>query len=753
VLSFTALLGVLFQLIGALCQAEELHKPLRRFDKRYLNETLSQGRFPLKFKVTTAAHKCYVLLQAAIDQIPPADFFTKVEQCEIVERTIRILGAVIDNSIHNLHGKLLESSLLFVRALRTRLWESSKCLLSQCHGVSEHLSKKLSELRFSSVADFRKYTPAGVQNMVGCSLNDAKGIVKFMQRCMRTALTVATSFDNGKGAKKVTFKVEPVFSEGPDVERASMLPSDSNTAGPDYALVSYDILGGLLVCFRRICSSKGKQSFTLPVPTSISVENIRTVLLSDIVGLDFVDGSSPQESSSSNNPQAETTGKRKTAPTAEQRTIAAYLQPVAKKSNTATDARGTSQKTAENIARHSPQEVDENIPPENTVASAVKPIRKSSLLVPEVRPEPVLLLKKPSVTAARNTSNPFSKFGYPDDELREAPTAKYQSKLWADPLTKGLGWNRGRLNEWLLARDKAKELKFELPFEIETDCAPQQHGDDEQGDNELDATYSATRVFNENPAIRFRADESFLESPDAEEGYAHFSLNDTDSLACSPSPSCTDAVVHPHQNMPSFFARNCFDNGFEVNASCRAKEQFQDQEAAVAARLVKLEADLAAANAKIEQLSSSRSVSLAHGFEEKFAQPTNYDTMDSVLPDQMQVPVTSRLHNLGDTPYDLRAISNSDERNIGRHTVRNLRSSPFPVGSQNQFQFQEDRNGPLSIEAWSKCSDESRRQRGSIALFTAKYDPISPQRTKLQSDDRAFGNVRIHDSFEDAGFF
>jgi ATP-dependent DNA helicase HFM1/MER3 len=84
------------EVIDMLSMCEEVGKPVRRTDKKFLNECIKTLRFPLKARVQKPDQKAVVLLQTAIQRIHIPDFALRVEQNEIVDMSVRILSALTE---------------------------------------------------------------------------------------------------------------------------------------------------------------------------------------------------------------------------------------------------------------------------------------------------------------------------------------------------------------------------------------------------------------------------------------------------------------------------------------------------------------------------------------------------------------------------------------------------------------------------------------------------------------------------------
>jgi len=158
------------KLLEGLSKAEELHKPVRKDDKKVLNgfnNTSDMLRYNNKSVTTEGCampankiklvqegwHKCYILVQAAIARIAITDFSLRLEQSEIVDSLVRILHALkqycidkTDSSVivdansaekrnANCGGKLLLLTRLLLRAVTHRAWDEYQ---ASCGGILAH---------------------------------------------------------------------------------------------------------------------------------------------------------------------------------------------------------------------------------------------------------------------------------------------------------------------------------------------------------------------------------------------------------------------------------------------------------------------------------------------------------------------------------------------------------------------------------------------------------------------------------------
>lgn len=135
--------------LQTLSSCSELDKPVRRPEKRCLNEVMKNVRFTEKnARVQTGSEKASALIQAVVHRLPLQDFHLKMEQAEIVDQAQRILQALHDLAIKDGKGHLLWSTVALARALEARVWETDEpqhSLLMQLPHVDVAVAKRLQE--------------------------------------------------------------------------------------------------------------------------------------------------------------------------------------------------------------------------------------------------------------------------------------------------------------------------------------------------------------------------------------------------------------------------------------------------------------------------------------------------------------------------------------------------------------------------------------------------------------------------------
>lgn len=113
-------------LLKILAECDRLHRPVRRSEKKALNEVHKLIRFkldgpPSKVRIQSPAEKAFVLLQAAIGQHCLEDFTLRQEMSYMVQYATRMLSAMEEYCIDgSRNGHVALQSLRLRRSLATR---------------------------------------------------------------------------------------------------------------------------------------------------------------------------------------------------------------------------------------------------------------------------------------------------------------------------------------------------------------------------------------------------------------------------------------------------------------------------------------------------------------------------------------------------------------------------------------------------------------------------------------------------------
>lgn len=236
-------------------------------------------RFPSKERVQEQHHKTFVLLQAAVGCPDIKDFALRIEQAEMVDVASRLLKGLLELAIHRHWGMLLECVVLLERALRTRLWEGShSCQFIQCHDLSSSTIKTLCDRGIRNVNEIYGSSIAQVQQLIGCSPQEARILIHFSASVHRSKLVAEMVVDtDGK------LRIE--------VKRAELGNDIVGLQAIAFILLCYDVKTGQLVCFRRLQAGCTGAVFAVTVPdVHEALGRLRCRLLGNLVGADVCVG-------------------------------------------------------------------------------------------------------------------------------------------------------------------------------------------------------------------------------------------------------------------------------------------------------------------------------------------------------------------------------------------------------------------------------------------------------------------------------
>lgn len=269
------------QLLRGICFVEEAEKPLRRDEKKILNEMMKHVRFPLKVRVATSDLKAYVLIQSAVSKTFIVDFSLRIEQADIVEQLARVLLALQEHCIERGKGKLLESCVLVRRALVTRQWENQRThFFEQFDDISDSLKSSLRTHHASDddhnvpvcYSDLNSSTVQDVRRKYMCSNEDAAALLRHISEAKNSAFSVKTSRRNSQ----LCFLVS----------HAEVEKTIDTSKIPNVLLIAYEITSGKLLCY-RILTPLTKSEITVPVH-NIENSSIQISLLNyNLAGLDW----------------------------------------------------------------------------------------------------------------------------------------------------------------------------------------------------------------------------------------------------------------------------------------------------------------------------------------------------------------------------------------------------------------------------------------------------------------------------------
>ena len=242
---------------------------------------MREVRYPQKVKVQEPCHKAYVLLLSAVDKAEIPEFSLRVEQSEVVEQCMRILSALFDNALEREKGLLLESCILFKRALMLQMWDDigpHRSIFELTPKLPAALTPRYIECGLNSVADFFAHTPNNLQGILRCSLADLRNMQAFSKSIHQSRLEIEILEVHDD---KIRLRIQP------SVTLENIDPNSPNFQSRIFHLICYDSESSL-VCYRRLQSTATTVEYQIHCSKRVSVESLWVVLLcEDMIGLDF----------------------------------------------------------------------------------------------------------------------------------------------------------------------------------------------------------------------------------------------------------------------------------------------------------------------------------------------------------------------------------------------------------------------------------------------------------------------------------
>jgi len=288
------------QILMTLSECGVLHRPVRRSEKKILNEVHTKVKFPIdvpasKIRIQSPSHKAFILLQASIGQNYLDDFTLRQEMSYMVDNSTRILGALEDYSIlETKHGKLALNSLLLRRSLTTSLWGSKSGVLNQLKGVGAKTTAKLSTSGIISFPDVLSHTSYDIEHACGRKHPFGQELRKAVNKILHNTLELSASIQKNENDIPQTIAVHLTKV---DSSRFKSLEGMKNSPSDDKRIVKYtlsvhtDRPGGSLI-FRSDIWEPGEHKISCPPLFG----QIYIRIVSNLIGLDIelaLDGNVP----------------------------------------------------------------------------------------------------------------------------------------------------------------------------------------------------------------------------------------------------------------------------------------------------------------------------------------------------------------------------------------------------------------------------------------------------------------------------
>ena len=273
-------------LLKALSEFESLQRPVRRSEKKDLNDAHKIIRYkldgpPSKVRVQTPAQKAFVLLQAAIGQHYLEDFTLRQEMSCMVEYATRMLSAAEEFSIEgSKHGQVALQSLRLRRSLATSLWGAGDGVLNQLRGVGHKTTAKLRLNKILSFADVLSSSSEAIERAAGRGKPFGTELRTAVSKILQSTLHLSAYIEKSS-ANNPEYVVCSLARREP-IAGMEKVEKDETASFVKYTLAVYTDRPGSCLFFQSNIAGVGE--YRIPVP--LKYGKVFVHLVASMVGLD-----------------------------------------------------------------------------------------------------------------------------------------------------------------------------------------------------------------------------------------------------------------------------------------------------------------------------------------------------------------------------------------------------------------------------------------------------------------------------------
>ena len=199
------------QILRFLSELECIQYPLRRSEKKHLNECNKKVHFklgnpPSKFKTQSPSDKAFILLQAGIGQLYLEDFTLRQEMTSLMDQCSTILTAAHLFSVKGSgHGHVALQCFKLKRSLYACLWGETSGVLNQIPGLGQQCTQILKMNGITTFTDVLSASDEIVGKACGRGIPFANELRAKVSQLLSDALEIHASieYENGRNSKPV----------------------------------------------------------------------------------------------------------------------------------------------------------------------------------------------------------------------------------------------------------------------------------------------------------------------------------------------------------------------------------------------------------------------------------------------------------------------------------------------------------------------------------------------------------------------
>jgi ATP-dependent DNA helicase HFM1/MER3 len=206
------------QILSAICEIEDLQRPVRRNEKAKLNDAHKNVvKFKLegqlsKIRVQTPYQKAFVLLQAEIAAHVFEEYTLEQEMGAMKDYAARMLSALEEYSAKgSRNGFVAVQSLKLRRSMAHLLWSEDDGVLKQIQGVGKNATDKLRLHGIRSFQDVLKTTDDALLQATGRGAQFGSQLRTSVSKILKSTLTLSAAIgvgDDGHSANHILCKIE-----------------------------------------------------------------------------------------------------------------------------------------------------------------------------------------------------------------------------------------------------------------------------------------------------------------------------------------------------------------------------------------------------------------------------------------------------------------------------------------------------------------------------------------------------------------
>lgn len=274
------------ELLQTIAKIEELQRPVRRAEKRILNELHKSLKYRLdgalsKIRIKEPWEKAFVLLQAWIQETTPSDITLQQETRMVVEYAERILSSLEEYSVrHSKNGSIAAQAIYLRRCITKRMWKEHRGSLGslQCVGREAGLALQMSGISSMQLALLKD--DAELERAAGRTPPFGRNLRVAATQVLQSSLSISAEIQMTDGSNRPAAVLCEIVPRHPARETDMNQTCGDITSGKYYTLVAHTNEPNSCILYKRNIS--GSCSFNIPCPVHFAQIDIH-LIASDVL--------------------------------------------------------------------------------------------------------------------------------------------------------------------------------------------------------------------------------------------------------------------------------------------------------------------------------------------------------------------------------------------------------------------------------------------------------------------------------------